>query len=112
MIGNECRCGARLNSKCLLFSVFVENEQFGAVIFSGFARLRYGTEGDVRELLGGLRSLVRPICKRVFRRFTMRGKVRQKQTARSFHCEPSGGLVGIDQEVVTLRGLYGNSGFT
>jgi len=25
-------------------------------------------------------------------------------------CEPSGGLFGIDQEVVTLRGLYGNSG--
>jgi hypothetical protein len=23
---------------------------------------------------------------------------------------PSGGLFGIDQEVVTLRGLYGNSG--
>ena len=26
-------------------------------------------------------------------------------------CRPSGGLFGIDQEVVTLRGLYGNSGF-
>ena len=25
-------------------------------------------------------------------------------------CEPSGGLLWIDQEVVTLRGLYGNSG--
>jgi len=25
-------------------------------------------------------------------------------------CGPPGGLVGIDQEVVTLRGLYGNSG--
>jgi hypothetical protein len=25
-------------------------------------------------------------------------------------CGPSGGLFGIDQEVVTLRGLYGNSG--
>jgi len=24
---------------------------------------------------------------------------------------PPGGLFGIDQEVVTLRGLYGNSGF-
>jgi hypothetical protein len=24
-------------------------------------------------------------------------------------CGPPGGLVGIDQEVVTLRGLYGNS---
>jgi len=26
-------------------------------------------------------------------------------------CGPPGGLFGIDQEVVTLRGLYGNSGF-
>ena len=25
-------------------------------------------------------------------------------------CEPYGGLLWIDQEVVTLRGLYGNSG--
>jgi len=25
-------------------------------------------------------------------------------------CEPSGGLLWIDQEVVTLRGLFGNSG--
>jgi hypothetical protein len=25
-------------------------------------------------------------------------------------CGPPGGLFGIDQEVVTLRGLYGNSG--
>ena len=25
-------------------------------------------------------------------------------------CEPFGGLLGIDQEVVTLRGLYGYSG--
>jgi hypothetical protein len=24
---------------------------------------------------------------------------------------PPGGLFGIDQEVVTLRGLYGNSGY-
>ena len=37
----------------------------------------------------------------------------KKQTARKFK-EPAGrpgGLFGIDQEVVTLRGLYGNSGF-
>jgi len=34
----------------------------------------------------------------------------KKQTARSFHCEPSGGLLWIDQEVVTLRSLFGNSG--
>lgn len=35
-------------------------------------------------------------------------KVAKKQTARRFFgtCGPSGGLVGIDQEVVTLRGLY------
>ena len=26
-------------------------------------------------------------------------------------CGPSGGLLWIDQEVVTLRGLFGNSGF-
>src|SRR5689334_1001601 len=34
----------------------------------------------------------------------------EKQTARSFRCGPSGGLLWIDQEVVTLRGLFGNSG--
>jgi len=34
----------------------------------------------------------------------------KKQTARSFRHEPSGGLLWIDQEVVTLRGLFGNSG--
>jgi len=28
-----------------------------------------------------------------------------------FQHGPPGGLFGIDQEVVTLRGLYGNSGF-
>ena len=35
----------------------------------------------------------------------------KQQTARKLFrtCGPSGGLVGIDQEVVTLRGLYGNS---
>jgi len=33
-----------------------------------------------------------------------------KQTARNFRCGPSGGLLWIDQEVVTLRGLFGNSG--
>ena len=34
----------------------------------------------------------------------------KKQTARSICYGPPGGLFGIDQEVVTLRGLYGNSG--
>ncbi len=35
----------------------------------------------------------------------------QKQTSRRLvTCGTSGGLFGIDQEVVTLRGLYGNSG--
>jgi len=35
----------------------------------------------------------------------------KKQTARKRTCEPSAVvLFGIDQEVVTLRGLYGNSG--
>jgi hypothetical protein len=37
----------------------------------------------------------------------------QIQTARRVEtCEPSGGPFGIDQEVVTLRGLFGYSGFT
>src|SRR5215472_1891467 len=34
----------------------------------------------------------------------------KKQTAHSLTCGPSGGLLWIDQEVVTLRGLFGNSG--
>jgi hypothetical protein len=34
----------------------------------------------------------------------------EKQPASCWTCGPSGGLFGIDQEVVTLRGLYGNSG--
>jgi len=33
------------------------------------------------------------------------------RTARAFQHGPPGGLFGIDQEVVTLRGLFGNSGF-
>jgi hypothetical protein len=37
------------------FSVsFPKNRQPGAVIFAGLARLRYGTEGDVQELLRGI----------------------------------------------------------
>jgi hypothetical protein len=35
-------------------------------------------------------------------------KLKSKRPAAS--CGPSGGLLWIDQEVVTLRGLYGNSG--
>jgi len=37
----------------------------------------------------------------------------ENRTARKLTraCGPPGGLFGIDQEVVTLRGLYGNSGF-
>jgi len=36
----------------------------------------------------------------------------KNRTARRHEaCGPPGGLFGIDQEVVTLRGLYGNSGF-
>jgi hypothetical protein len=35
----------------------------------------------------------------------------ENRTARRHKaCGPPGGLFGIDQEVVTLRGLYGNSG--
>ena len=34
-----------------------------------------------------------------------------KRPASCLTCGPSGGLFGIDQEVVTLRGLYGNSGY-
>jgi len=34
----------------------------------------------------------------------------KNRTARAFLHGPPGGLFGIDQEVVTLRGLYGNSG--
>jgi len=40
-----------LNPKCLVFSTFTENRQPGAVIFAVLVRLRYGTEGDVREFL-------------------------------------------------------------
>ena len=37
---------------------------------------------------------------------------RRNRTARRHEaCGPPGGLFGIDQEVVTLRGLFGNSGF-
>jgi len=36
----------------------------------------------------------------------------ENRTARRHEaCGPPGGLFGIDQEVVTLRGLFGNSGF-
>jgi hypothetical protein len=36
----------------------------------------------------------------------------KNRTARRYKaCGPPGGLFGIDQEVVTLRGLYGDSGF-
>jgi len=35
----------------------------------------------------------------------------ENRTARALLHGPPGGLFGIDQEVVTLRGLYGNSGF-
>src|SRR5271170_5120930 len=34
----------------------------------------------------------------------------KNRTARASLHGPPGGLFGIDQEVVTLRGLYGNSG--
>src|SRR5215467_7517976 len=40
----------------------------------------------------------------------LHGKRQKKQTAHSLRCGPSGGLLWIDQEVVTLRGLFGNSG--
>jgi hypothetical protein len=35
----------------------------------------------------------------------------KNRTARASLHGPLGGLFGIDQEVVTLRGLFGNSGF-
>jgi hypothetical protein len=43
----------------------------------------------------------------------IRGKVLLENRTAHKHeaCGPPGGLFGIDQEVVTLRGLFGNSGF-
>jgi hypothetical protein len=38
-------------------------------------------------------------------------RVLNNRTARAIEHGPPGVLFGIDQEVVTLRGLYGNSGF-
>jgi hypothetical protein len=35
---------------------------------------------------------------------------KKENGSQAFTCEPPGGLFGIDQEVVTLRGLFGNSG--
>jgi hypothetical protein len=40
----------------------------------------------------------------------MRLVANEKQPASHSTCGPFGELFGIDQEVVTLRGLYGNSG--
>ncbi|HUO24946.1 MAG TPA: hypothetical protein VMU61_04720 [Candidatus Aquilonibacter sp.] len=42
----------------------------------------------------------------VIRKATTINRTARKHEA----CGPPGGLFGIDQEVVTLRGLYGNSG--
>ena len=41
----------------------------------------------------------------------MRSKLSKNKTARArLSARAAGGTVGIDQEVVTLRGLFGNSG--
>ncbi len=37
--------------------------------------------------------------------------IAKNRTARALLHGPPGGLFGIDPEVVTLRGLYGNSGY-
>jgi len=37
-------------------------------------------------------------------------RVPKNKTARALSTRAAGGTVGIDQEVVTLRGLFGNSG--
>ena len=44
-------------------------------------------------------------------RFAMENRTARKHLSFNKACGPPGGLLGIDQEVVTLRGLYGDSGF-
>jgi len=53
-----------------------------------------------------------PRCIRANPRKSAAREVSEKQNGpQARACGPPGGLFGIDQEVVTLRGLFGNSGF-